>query len=221
MIDFNTHTFLSNGSCSPGELVRHAEENSYRVIGITDHVDASNLELVLSALIRFCRETQAFLKVRVIPGVEITHVPPGQIPSLVSRARQLGARIVVMHGETISEEVAIGTNRAGIEAGVDILAHPGLISKEDAALAAEKGVFLEISSHAEHAFCNGRITAMARETGAQLVLDSNAHSPSELLTADKREKIAFGAGLSAEELDRINSNMVSLYEKLVPASYFA
>src|SRR5258706_15143608 len=127
MIDLHTHTFLSDGALGPAELVRRAEHAGYRAIGITDHADASNLDNIISALVQFTRESQPFLKVRVIPGVELTHVPPGQIAGLVRRPRQLGARLVVLHGETITEPGAMGTNRAGIEAGVDILAHPGLI----------------------------------------------------------------------------------------------
>ncbi len=221
MIDFNTHTFLSNGVLSPGELVRVAEERAYKAIAITDHVDASNIELVISSLLRFCRETQPFLKVRILPGVEITHVPPGQIAGLVRRAKQLGARIVVVHGETINEPVEIGTNRAGIEAGIDVLAHPGLILEEDVKLAAEMGVCLEISANPMHGMSNGRIVTLARKYNASLVLDSNAHKPEELLTPERREKVAFGAGLDPDELDKINSNMIALYEKLVPASFFA
>ncbi|RKX85877.1 MAG: PHP domain-containing protein [Spirochaetes bacterium] len=219
MIDFNTHTFLSNGRCSPGELVRRAEEKDYRAIGITDHVDASNIELVLSALLRFCRETQPFLKVRIIPGVEITHVPPGQIAVIANRARQLGARLIILHGETITEPVAIGTNRAGLEAKVDIIAHPGLISEEDMQLAADTGVSLEISSHPTHSMANGRIVSLARKFNVPLVLNSDAHRPEELLTPQWREKVAFGAGLTPEELEKINSNMMALFEKIVPSTF--
>jgi putative hydrolase len=219
MIDLHTHTFLSDGDLSPAELVRRAEHAGYRVIGITDHADASNLDDLLSALVQFVHETQPFLKIRVIPGVELTHVPPGQVAGLVRRARQLGARLVVLHGETVCEPVALGTNRAGIEAGVDILAHPGLISEEEVRLAAAKGVHLEVSARHSHGLGNGRVVSLAREAGASLVIDSDAHSPSDILTPNWREKVAFGAGLTAEEMERINKNMISLVEKLVPSTF--
>jgi putative hydrolase len=170
--------------------------------------------------VQFARETQAYLKVRIIPGVELTHLPPGQVAGLVRRARQLGARLVVLHGETICEPVALGTNRAGIEAGVDILAHPGLISEEEVRLAASSGVHLEISARYSHGLGNGRVAALAREAGALLVIDSDAHSPSDLLSPNVREKVAFGAGLTADEVERINKTMISLVEKLVPSTFF-
>jgi len=221
MIDLHTHTFLSDGGLGPAELVRRAENIGYRAIGISDHADASNLDDIISALVRFARETQPFMKIRIIPGIELTHVPPGQIGSLVKRARQLGARLVILHGETICEPVALGTNRAGIEAGVDVLAHPGLISEEEVRLAAAHGVHLEVTARLSHGLGNGRVVSLAREVGASLVLDSDAHESGDLLSPDWRERVAFGSGLTADELDRINKTMISLVEKLVPSTFFA
>lgn len=221
MIDLHTHTFLSDGELGPAELVRRAEHAGYRAIGITDHADASNLDELISKAVQFSRETQPFVKVRIIPGVELTHVPPGQVGGLVRRARQLGARLVLLHGESVCEPVALGTNRAGIEAGVDIMAHPGLISEEEVRLAAANGVHLEISARFSHGLGNGRLVSMAREAGAPLVINSDAHAPPDILTPNWREKVAFGSGLTAEEMERINKIMVSLVEKLVPSTFFA
>jgi putative hydrolase len=221
MIDLHTHTFLSDGTIGPAELVHRAEHAGYRAIGITDHADASNLDELISKTVQFARETQPFVKIRIIPGVELTHVPPGQVAGLVRRARQLGARLVLLHGESVCEPVALGTNRAGIEAGVDILAHPGLISEEEVRLAAANGVHLEISARFSHGLGNGRLVGMAREAGAPLVINSDAHGPSDILTPNWREKVAFGSGLTAEEMERINKSMISLVEKLVPSTFFA
>jgi len=220
MIDLHTHTFLSDGELGPAELVRRAEHAGYRAIGITDHADASNLDDLISALVQFVRETQPFVKIRIIPGVELTHVPPGQISGLVRRARQLGARLVLLHGESVCEPVALGTNRAGIEAGIDVLAHPGIISEEEVRLAAANGVHLEISARFSHGLGNGRIVSLARDAGAALVLNSDAHSPSDILTPNWREKVAFGSGLTADEMERLNKTMISLVEKLVPSTFF-
>jgi hypothetical protein len=96
-------------------------------------------------------------KVRALAGVELTHVPPELINDLTLQARDLGADIVVVHGETIVEPVPPGTNRAAIEAGVDLLAHPGLITAGEVALAAENGVHLEISARKGHSLGNGRM----------------------------------------------------------------
>ena len=92
MIDLHTHTFLSDGELGPAELVRRAEHAGYRAIGITDHADASNLDNLLSALVQFARETQPFVKIRIIPGVELTHVPPGPDQRAWSAARGSSGR---------------------------------------------------------------------------------------------------------------------------------
>ena len=219
MIDLHTHTYLSDGALGPAELVRRAENAGYLAIGLTDHADSSNLDDLVPALARFARETQPYVRIRIIAGVELTHAPPGQIPDLVRRARRLGAKLVVLHGETICEPVAPGTNRAGIEAGVDILAHPGLLSEEEARMAAARGVHLEISARFSHGLGNGRIVRLSRETGASLVINSDAHSPGDILSISWREKVASGCGLSSADLESIDRTMNLLADRLAPSIF--
>ena len=136
MIDLHTHSLLSDGALLPTELIRRAAVKGYRAIGITDHADISNLDFIVPRLVNVCRKVNEAWDIQAIPGVELTHIPPKDFPDMTDQARSLGARLVVGHGQTLAEPVAEGTNRAAIDAGVDILAHPGLISPEDAALAA-------------------------------------------------------------------------------------
>ena len=214
MIDLHTHTLFSDGALVPAELIRRAENAGYTAIALTDHADASNLELVIKNQLTFQRETSRFLGLRLIVGIELTHVPPGQVSILVRKAKDLGAQLVVLHGETISEPVAQGTNLAGIEAGVDILAHPGLISEREARLAAKNGVSLEISARPSHAMANGLVAKLALACEAPLVLNSDSHAPGDLLTAEKRNRVASAAGLTDSEIDRMNSHMFSLVQKI-------
>ena len=122
MIDLHTHSLFSDGELIPSELVRRMEALGYKAVAITDHVDASQLDFVVPRIVHIAEELNHHQAVRVIPGVELTHVPPGLIASLVKEARELGAALVVIHGESPVEPVAPGTNRAGIEAKADILA---------------------------------------------------------------------------------------------------
>lgn len=216
MIDLHTHTFASDGVLGAAELVRRADVAGLAAIAITDHADAANLERLLRETAVFVRETQPYLAIRLVAGVELTHVPPGQVADLVRRARRAGAALVVVHGETVAEPVAPGTNRAAIEAGADILAHPGLITVEEARLAAAKGVLLEVSTRHSHGMANGHVVRVAREAGAGLVIDSDAHAPSDIMTEAWRRRAALGAGLSDADVEAIDRAMAALVERLAP-----
>ncbi len=206
MIDLHTHTIFSDGELIPAELIQRADAMGHRGIALTDHVDTSNLDFVLPRVRAVVEELNRHHRVRALAGVELTHVPPELINDLTLQARDLGADIVVVHGETIVEPVQPGTNRAAIEAGVDLLAHPGLISAEDVALAAEKGVLLEISARKGHSLGNGHVAALARAAGARLVVNTDSHAPSDLITRAMAEKVALGAGVPAEELEKLFGN---------------
>lgn len=214
MIDLHTHTLFSDGELLPSELVRRMAALGYEAVGLADHVDASNLDFVIPRLVKVSEDLNQGQSVRVVPGVELTHVPPAQIGGLVAKARTLGAKIVVLHGETVVEPVAPGTNRAGLEAGVDVLAHPGLITAEDAAMAARKGILLEISGRSGHSFSNGHVAKMAREAGAGLVLNSDAHAPRDLMTEDFGRRVVEGAGLGKGAHSELLQNARRLLEKI-------
>src|SRR3990172_3144088 len=145
MIDLHTHTLLSDGVLLPAELVRRTQVLGTKAVAITDHADISNLEVILPQIVTLAQGSRLD-GITLIAGIELTYVPPDQLATLVQRARKLGARLVLVHGETVVEPVMPGTNRAAIEAGVDILAHPGLITSEEVELAGKNGVFLEISA---------------------------------------------------------------------------
>jgi len=214
MIDLHTHTFLSDGVLLPSELIRRAEAKGYRAIALTDHVAASNLDFVVPRLARVAAEIAAHVRIRVLPGAEITHAPPVMIAALTQQARQLGAAVVVMHGETPVEPVAPGTNRAAIEAGVDILAHPGLITNEEAELAARKGVRLEITARKGHSLTNGHVARAAKAAGAMLVLDTDAHEPGDLIDLAFARTVALGAGLSEEDFEEIGRQTTDFLVRL-------
>jgi len=206
VIDFHTHTLFSDGELIPSELVRRACVKGYRAIGLTDHVDGSNLELVALRIIKVAADLNRFQSVLTFPGVEITHAPPGQIRELVEQARQLGSALVVVHGESPVEPVAPGTNLAAIEAGVDILAHPGFITPEEVRLAVQRGVRLEISARHGHSLTNGHVARLGLQAGATLVIDTDTHSPDNLITRDRAVQILIGAGLTEDQALKVLEN---------------
>ena len=75
MIDLHTHTILSDGMLIPSELVRRAVVNGVKTIALTDHVDHSNIESVIPALVKVSEELNKYWDIIVLPGVELTHIP--------------------------------------------------------------------------------------------------------------------------------------------------
>ncbi|MBN1872128.1 MAG: histidinol phosphate phosphatase domain-containing protein [Candidatus Omnitrophica bacterium] len=214
MIDFHTHTFFSDGELLPSELVRRAEAIGYEAIGLTDHCDWSNIDFVVPHIVKVSRILNAHWKIKVIPGVELTHVPLEEIEPLSRYAKEQGAKIVILHGETLSEPVLGGTNKKGIECGVNIIAHPGRISEEDAALARDKGVYLEITSRNGHSATNRHVVNVSRLTGAKLVINTDAHKPIDLITINTARSVLNDAGLNASEIEEVLSNSKKLLASL-------
>ena len=213
MIDFHTHSLLSDGELLPSELVRRAEVKGYQAIAITDHVDASNIDWVISRLVKDCNELGKYFQIKVLPGAELTHIPPEGIKALAEEARKLGAKVVIVHGETIVEPVAPHSNLKALESPIDILAHPGLISEEEVTLARKNNIMLEITSRKGHCLTNGHVAKLALKKGAGLVLNTDAHSPEDLITIDQARQIALGAGLDEEDFSRLKMNARELLRR--------
>jgi histidinol phosphatase-like PHP family hydrolase len=212
LYDLHTHTTMTDGEMLPVELLRRMSVLGYTTVAITDHADRSNVCELVEKVGRV-KESASLFGINLHCGVEITHVPPSEIPVLARMARQTGADIVVVHGETTMEPVAPGTNRAACSCrDVNILAHPGFITPEEAEIARENGVALELTSRGGHNRTNGHVARIALAAGCTLVVDSDAHAPHDLL--DKRAKfnVAAGAGLT----DNQSRDVLSLnIEKLL------
>lgn len=199
MIDLHTHSLFSDGGLVPAELARRFEVAGYKTIAITDHGDQSNIDLIIPRLVAFCEEINHWDGIQVIPGIELTHIPPQSIPALVNRSRKLGAKLVVVHGESIVEPVAPGTNRKAIESSVDILAHPGMITNEEVLLAKERSVYLELTSRKGHSLTNGHVAQLAHKIGTPMLLNSDTHSPGDIWPSTRLHEIVMGAGLTKED----------------------
>ncbi len=214
MIDFHTHSILSDGALIPSELVRRARVAGYTAMAITDHVDESNMDLVIKQLVKVSAQINTDKSFTLLPGVELTHIPLKHIPRMVKKARDLGAAIIVGHGETLSEPVEPGSNMAYIKAKVDVLAHPGLITDEECRLAAANSVHLEITSRGGHNTSNGHVAAAAKRLGAPMLVNTDSHAPGDLISDERAMKVALGAGLCEEDFRRIQKNARQLLEKV-------
>jgi histidinol phosphatase-like PHP family hydrolase len=214
MIDFHSHSIFSDGELIPSELVRRAEAKGYRALAITDHVDISNVDFVIPRIQAVCKELRPVLGIYPIAGAEITHVPPRLIASLSKRCRDLGAELIIVHGETPVEPVAPGTNTAALNAGIDILAHPGLLTMEQAETAAARNVYLELSCRAGHSLGNGLVAKLAVSAGARLLVNTDAHAPSDLRTRAEADRVAYCAGLGEDDVVKTQKNAEELLGRL-------
>jgi histidinol phosphatase-like PHP family hydrolase len=222
MIDLHTHSIFSDGVLIPAELVRRAAFAGYKTVVITDHADQTTMGCILERLRSGLQQMAPYLDIDVHVGIELTHVPPPLIPDMVQQARHLGAQLVVVHGETLAEPVARGTNLAALEAGADVLAHPGLISEHEVRLAAERGVALELSTRKGHCLSNGHVARLAGHYQARLVVNNDAHAPEDFISSEQRKRIALGAGLTDSEYARAEETsreiVQGLLRQLIPST---
>ena len=213
MIDLHTHSVFSDGELIPAELAQRAYAAGYEALAITDHVDHSNFDFIIPRMVKVCSKITEDGKIKAIPGIEITHVAPSQIAELAAQARKAGAKIIIVHGETIAEPVPAGTNLAALKSPIDILAHPGLLTEEETRLAADRGIYLEITTRRGHSFTNGHVAAMARKFRANLILNNDAHSPADFVGEKKAKIIARGAGLTDDEISAMLENSLRMVQK--------
>ena len=202
--DFHSHTFLSDGVLSPIELIRRCIVNEYAALGIADHASTSTMARVIAEVAADCALARDKWQFTALPGIELTHVPAAAVHDLAREAKDLGAAYVVVHGETPVEPVEPGTNLAAVSCPqVDVLAHPGLLTAQEAEFAAENGVFIELTAKDGHSLGNGRVVQTCLGTGARMIVNSDTHVPSQILTQEFAWRVARCSGLPEEKLAEV------------------
>jgi histidinol phosphatase-like PHP family hydrolase len=209
MFDLHTHSVFSDGELIPSEIIRRMAAKGNEGVAITDHADFSTIPLILKNLLKL-KELE--YEIDFLIGVEITHVPPKLIGKAVELAWKEGAEIVIVHGETIAEPVLPGTNSSALEEEINILAHPGIIGEEEAEKARENGIYLEISARKGHCLTNGHIVRISEEFSCDLVINTDMHSPSDIIENETAVRILKGAGV--KNYQSVLKNNERLFKKL-------
>jgi histidinol phosphatase-like PHP family hydrolase len=197
---------FSDGVLLPSELVYRAKVKGYTAIAVTDHVDYATYDFVIPRIKKVAAILARCYGIKVIAGVEVTYVPPALIKDMVKKCRSLGAKIVVIHGETPAETVPPGTNHAAVLSGADILAHPGPINEADVRLAAKHHVCLEITTRNGHNATNRHVAQLGLKHKARLVLNTDTHAPENLLDAVKIKKTLLQSGLPKDYYTLMQDN---------------
>jgi len=216
LYDFHSHTFHSDGVLSPLELIRRAAVKQYAAIALTDHTGPGSLARIIKEVSEDCKLARSKWGIVAIPGVELTHLPAAAIDEVAGRAKELGARLVVIHGESPVEPVEKGTNLAAVKSRhVDILAHPGHMTMGVARLAAKNHVFIEITTRRGHSTTNAHVAKMASEAGALMLLNSDAHDEDDLLSGPLAKEVLRQAGINSRKAKEIlESNPLELLQRI-------
>ncbi|MBI5400367.1 histidinol phosphate phosphatase domain-containing protein [Candidatus Saganbacteria bacterium] len=216
-IDFHTHTVFSDGNLLPAALAYEAAFAGHAAIAITDHVDGSNFAQTLTALNQFIQEQGESLPLKVLIGVELSYIAPKLLERYAIKAREMGAQIIIVHGESpVESAVPAGTNRAALQLKdlVDILAHPGWITEEETILAKVNGIYLELSAKKGHRKGNKHVAKMAKQFGAKLLVNTDTHSEKDLITQEEAYLIAGNAGLKeAAAIQVVRDNPAELLKR--------
>lgn len=210
MIDFHIHP---QAFFSPSEAAHCGRQAGNRSVALLARCHKENLETELLPLVRAVRQLTLYNSIDAIAGVELVHVPSGLLPETVAKARELGAQIVVGHGESVLPHGAVvpkGANLSAIEAGVDLLAHPGLLTEEEALCAVQKGCALELSLAPWHSMYNGHVAKVALKHGCMLVAGSNAREACDMIWRETAHSLLMGAGMDEQAMQRLERDALTL-----------
>ncbi len=214
MYDLHTHSYFSDGVLGPSELARRCQVMGYKGLVISDHCDSSNIAFTVPGIVEFCRESKGcFGDLEIIAGCELTHVPPKQIGDLARKARKYGAGIVLVHGETLVEPVAPGTNKAALKADIDVLAHPGLITEDEVKIAAQNGVRLEITVRKGHSLSNGHVAKLAVKNHSPMSFGSDGHAPGDYPGLQHAMDVLIGAGLDKAQAEKVMESTRKIFDR--------
>jgi histidinol phosphatase-like PHP family hydrolase len=214
LIDLHMHTFFSDGVLSPSELVYRYKLMGAEAVALTDHVDYTNMEYILKSMHKAVPKFKEYYGIDVIVGAELTYIPPADIGNMVSAAREMGAEIVVVHGETMAENVPAGTNLAAARAKCDILAHPGHLTDEVAQIAKQNNVCIELTTRNGHGNTNKEVFTVANRNKCSIILDTDAHGPDDLLDEWKIRKVLNQCDIDYSYYDIFRGNSFELVERL-------
>jgi len=76
-------------------------------------------------------------------------------------------------------------------------------------------VYLEVTARKGHSLTNGHVARLAKKIGASMVVNTDTHSPSDLITDEMAMKIVIGAGLTEDDFRGINKNAEKILQRLL------
>lgn len=197
--DLHMHTDATDGKSTLREMVEACAARGYAYVAITDHTQALRMTggLDRAGYRRQRRTVEAlnneFPAITILHGAEVDILADGSLDLDEETLAELDVVIAAVHSKFAMTEAAM-TERvlsALAHPQVNILAHPTgrLLGKREpyaidmakiAKAACDRGILLEINAQPERLDLSDNLVRMARDTGAQFVINTDAHRTSEL-----------------------------------------
>ena len=197
--DLQMHSTASDGQEPVAEMARAAKQRGYRYIAITDHSQAvrvagglneKELAAHLKTIEQANKETPG---IRILKGVEVDILADGSLDledGILAECEVVVASIHY-HFNLPEKEMTRRIVRGLKNPNVNIFGHPtGRILlqrdpysfdfEEVVRAAVGEGVALEINAHPARLDLNDVLARRAREMGARLVINTDAHSSAQL-----------------------------------------
>lgn len=197
--DLQMHTTASDGKNSILEMARKAKEMGYAYIAITDHSKAVRVaggldEKQLAKHLKEIEKANGRISgIRILKGVEVDVLPDGSLDLKDDILKECEVVLASVHSRFNMEEEEM--TRRVIKAiknpNVDILAHPTgrlILEREPFKInlqeviraAIDQGVVLEINAYPDRLDLKDVDARMARDMGARLAINTDAHSDRQL-----------------------------------------
>jgi DNA polymerase (family 10) len=197
--DLQMHTTASDGKNSILEMARKAKEMGYAYIAITDHSKAVRVaggmdEKQLAKHLKEIEKADGQISgVRILKGVEVDILPDGSLDLKDDILKECDVVLASVHSRFNMEEEEM--TRRVIKAiknpNVKILAHPTgrlILEREPFKInlqavvkaALDQGVVMEINAYPDRLDLKDVDARMARDLGARLAINTDAHSVMQL-----------------------------------------
>ncbi len=217
--DLHMHTSRSDGRHSLAEMVRAARDRGYAYVGITEHskalamtggFDEARIERSVREMAAVRREVPG---IEVLHGIEVDILADGALDLADEALDRLDWVVASLHSRLAQPpaEATARVLRALEHPAVCALGHPTgrMIGTRPAspfdmekviARAAELGVALEINSQPDRLDLSDVHARLAKEKGAVMVIDSDAHSVATLDLVRYGVFVARRAGLEKKDV---------------------
>ncbi len=230
--DLHSHTDVTDGRADIETMALAAKAAGHRYLAITDHSQALAMANGLDETralehARAVREISSRLEgITLLAGIECDIRPDGSMDLADDCLAQLDIVVTSVHS-AFNQEPAQLTDRllrAIACPWVDILAHPtgrAILRREPLqadwarifAAAAAAGVCVEINCQVDRLDLDDLRARQAREAGATIVIDSDAHSPAALgglrwgVVVARRAWLTPGDVLNTRDLDGLRASL--------------